>query len=403
MADKAMSFGRRLFTFFICFSSLSLSYAFCTTGTLKSPHCLRIFGADDAISALRGFSAPSVNQFCKHVLAHKHEPTRERPIYSELVDPEISRLIHPNIEPGHVGFYECRYSGRSDESHVAGADIAPAKISSSLTEENSRGLKWLSHYGQALAEAARANKDLLIHFTASGDDWRHRRFKTETATQPGVSRLLRKFVCVRLPRGHTVLVDGEKRVLLQLTNFEVMQRQGGLAVVDFSHPDSKNYGQVIGGLPFIKPIYYAAPFESPSSVSTFLGLPSGSLAERMMIYAIRMHPEGPQSTSGVSSPVLRKAASTHSQRQALLGRQGHQQWQSRFQQIWKQIGGKPPIEVCAESWPDEPLITACLGCVHAWRQSAGHWQAVSSGHRIYAYSIHRGNNRIWYATGIFGG
>lgn len=403
MADKAMPFGRRLFIFVISVSSLSLSSAICATGTSRSPHHQRYFGADDAIPALPGCPAPAVNQFCKHMLADKHEPTHERPNYSELAHPEITRLICPNIEPGHVGFYECRYSGRGDESHVAGADMPPAKISSSLTEENSPRLKWLSHYDQARVEAARAKKDLLIHFSASGDDGRHRRFETETATQPGVSRLLRKFVCVRLPYGYTVSVDGQKQTLLQLPEFEVMQRQGGLAVIDFSCPDSTTHGQVIGGLPFVEPSYYAPPFESAESVSTFLGLPSGTLAERMMVYAIRMHPEGPQSTSGVSSTVLRKAASTHSERQATLGRQGHQQWQARFQHLWMQIGGKPPVEVCAESWPGEPLVTACLGCVHAWRQSAGHWQSVYGSHPLYAYSIHRGRNRIWYATGIFGG
>ena len=403
MADKAMPFGRRLFIFVICVSSLSLSYVSCTTGTSNSPYYQRYFGADDAISALRGCPAPWVNQFCDHMLADKDEPTYERPIYSELAHPDITRLIRPNIEQGQIGCYECRYPGHSDESHVAGADVPPAKITSSLTEENSRGLKWLIHYDQARAEAARAKKDLLIHFSASGDDARHRRFKTEIANQPSVSRLLGKFICVRLPCGYTVSVDGQKQTLLKLPDFDVMQRQGGLAVIDFSCPDSTTHGQVIGGLPFVEPSYYAPPFESAESVSTFLGLPSGTLAERMMVYAIRMHPEGPQSTSGVSSTVLRKAASTHSERQATLGRQGHQQWQARFQHLWMQIGGKPPVEVCAESWPGEPLVTACLGCVHAWRQSAGHWQSVYGSHPLYAYSIHRGRNRIWYATGIFGG
>ncbi len=262
---------------------------------------------------------------------------------------------------------------------------------------------WRTDYRHAKSQAIITKKNLLIHFVGISERSRHRRFVTDTCCRPELRPLLDRFVCVRLPHGYTVSVDGQKQVLLQLPDFEVMQRQGGLAVIDFSCPDSSTYGQVIGGLPFVEPSYYAAPFESPTSVSTFLGLPSGVLAERMMVYAIRMHPESPQSTSGVSSPVLRKAASTHSQRQALLGRQGHQQWQSRFQQIWKQIGGKPPVEVCAESWPDEPLVTACLGCVHAWRQSVGHWQSVSGEHPFYAYSIHRGSNRIWYATGIFGG
>ncbi|MEC8338181.1 MAG: hypothetical protein VXZ84_08570 [Planctomycetota bacterium] len=262
---------------------------------------------------------------------------------------------------------------------------------------------WQTDYRLAKSQAITTKKNMLIHFVGKSENLRHRRFITDTCFRPEVRPLLESFICVRLPYGYTVSVDGQKQTLLQLPEFEVMQRQGGLAVIDFSCPDSTTYGQVIGGLPFVEPSYYAAPFESATSVSTFLGLPSGGLAERMMVYAIRMHPEGPQSTTGVWSPVLRQAALSHSQRQAILGRQGHQQWQSRFQQLWKQIGGKPPVEVCAESWPGEPLVTACLGCVHAWRQSAGHWQLVFGSHPLYAYSIHRGRNRIWYATGIFGG
>ncbi|MDE0939549.1 MAG: hypothetical protein OSA43_06300, partial [Pirellulales bacterium] len=80
-----------------------------------------------------------------------------------------------------------------------------------------------------------------------------------------------------------------------------------------------------------------------------------------------------------------------------------QRWESRFHRVWAQVGGKPPVEVCAESWPDESLLTACLGCVHAWRQSAGHWRAVVGNHPFYGYDIRRGKNRIWYATGIFSG
>ena len=267
---------------------------------------------------------------------------------------------------------------------------------------NAVGL-WQTDYCPAKSRAIITKKNMLIHFVEKNESLRHRRFITDTCFRPKVRPLLESFICVRLPCGYTVSVDGQKQTLLKLPDFDVMQRQGGLAVIDFSCPDSTTHGQVIGGLPFVEPSYYAPPFESAESVSTFLGLPSGTLAERMMVYAIRMHPEGPQSTSGVSSTVLRKAASTHSERQATLGRQGHQQWQARFQHLWMQIGGKPPVEVCAESWPGEPLVTACLGCVHAWRQSAGHWQSVYGSHPLYAYSIHRGRNRIWYATGIFGG
>ena len=77
-----------------------------------------------------------------------------------------------------------------------------------------------------------------------------------------------------------------------------------MAVIDLSEPDRKTYGQMIGGLPFSEPKYYAPQYESPVSVATFLKLPPGTLTERMLIYAIRLHPEGPRSTLGASSSVI---------------------------------------------------------------------------------------------------
>jgi hypothetical protein len=39
--------------------------------------------------------------------------------------------------------------------------------------------------------------------------------------------------------------------------------------------------------------------------------------------------------------------------------------------------------------------------VASWRQSSGHWRAVSGGHAANGYDIRRGSNSNWYATGIF--
>ena len=271
------------------------------------------------------------------------------------------------------------------------------------SEKPSCDVAWLTDYRQARLQAIESGKSLLVHFMGSSADERHDRFTADTCTSQEVQHLLGNYVCLRVPSDLSLRVEGRRIVLLEDPAFDAMQETSGLAVVDFGDPMKETFGRVIGALPFTKPTYYAPPFQSRSSVVTFLKLPPGSLAERMIIYAIRMHPEGPRSTVGGASPTLSQAAAKHSQRQALLQRQGHHRWESRFHRIWEQIGGKPPVEVCAESWPDEPLVTACLGCVHAWRQSAGHWKSVAGDHPLYAYGMHRGKNRIWYATGIFGG
>jgi len=89
--------------------------------------------------------------------------------------------------------------------------------------------------------------------------------------------------------------------------------------------------------------------------------------------------------------------------------QGHQQWESRFHRIISRLTGRgrgramspAPIEVVAESWPNQNLVDSCVDCVDSWRHSSGHWAAVNGEHDSYGYDIQLGTNGIWYATGIF--
>jgi hypothetical protein len=122
-----------------------------------------------------------------------------------------------------------------------------------------------------------------------------------------------------------------------------------------------------------------------------------------MIYAVRIHPEGPASTQGQFHTVLAEEAKSHANHQAAILLQGHHSWDSRFHRINAQLpGGVLAQEVVAESWPNESLVEACVDCVDSWRQSPGHWRAVRSRHPLFGYDIKRGRNGIWYATGIFG-
>jgi hypothetical protein len=101
--------------------------------------------------------------------------------------------------------------------------------------------------------------------------------------------------------------------------------------------------------------------------------------------------------------VLADEAKQHSTYQASILVQGHHSWDSRFHRISAKLGGGAlPQEVVAESWPNETLVEACVDCVHSWRQSPGHWDAVRGRHKLFGYDIRRGRNGIWYATGIFG-
>jgi len=168
-------------------------------------------------------------------------------------------------------------------------------------------------------------------------------------------------------------------------------------MIDFRERNSPNWNMVVTQMPFA-----AIGFPDPHHLSMILDLPPGTLTQRTLIYAVRMHPEGPASASGNVDPILCDEAAKHSQHQADLCVQGHHQWGPRFQRIsYRMSNGLTPKEVCAESWPGEDLVDAAIECVHSWRQSPGHWSAVRRHHPRFAFDMKRGRNGVWYATGLF--
>ena len=141
---------------------------------------------------------------------------------------------------------------------------------------------------------------------------------------------------------------------------------------------------------------------TPEQLEVIANLPLGTPTQRALIYAIRTHPEAPASTNGTFDPMLAKEAESHSLYQAKIQKQGHHNWDARFRRINAKLPGLTACEVCAESWPGESLVEAAIECVNSWRQSPGHWRAVSGACPVYGYDMKRGSNGIWYATGIFG-
>jgi hypothetical protein len=176
-----------------------------------------------------------------------------------------------------------------------------------------------------------------------------------------------------------------------------MRRGPGVFVVD--HTGGQLTGRVVSILPRTSGKYYRF---SPSHIDQLASLPSGTLTQRSMILAVRIHPENPQSTFGACNPMLCQEAAAHSAHQARIRTQGHHNWGMRSQRIVGNAGGAGSAsEVCAESWENQDLLDSCVDCVASWRQSSGHWNAVRSPQSAYGYDIRRGPNGIWYATGIF--
>ena len=267
-----------------------------------------------------------------------------------------------------------------------------------LLARKSGDLAWRTSYQEARDAADKEGRMLLILFCRPGRCALGDRFEAETLSDPEVRKKLADVVKVKLPLDAKVAVEGKPVELLTTDAFAEMKGLPGLAVMDFADKDSKYYGQVVSVFPFLGDRVYGA-----NEMREILDLPPGSLTQRTMIYAVRVHPEHPASTKGEFNPVLAQEAESHSEYQARIGLQGHHFWETRFHRINARLpAGLMASEVCAESWPGQGLLESAIECVRCWRLSSGHWEGVRTQHRVYGYDIKRGSNGVWYATGIFG-
>jgi len=268
-----------------------------------------------------------------------------------------------------------------------------------LRAEDPPAIAWQSDYVAAYQKAEAARRMLVIYFseTAPADE-----SQACVATLFAAAEFRRGFAgmtCLRLPLDAKV-ADEEGRPIRLIDHFSMteLHKQPGFALIDFREPESKHFARVVSLLPI-----GGKRRPTIAGVAALADLPAGSLTQRTLIWAVRIHGESPASTSGRFEPILAAAAESHSQHQANIRRQGHHGWEGRFHRLNAQLGdGLIAQEVCAESWPGESLVDAARECVRSWRQSSGHWQAVRTAATAYAYDLKRGSNGIWYATGIFG-
>lgn len=257
---------------------------------------------------------------------------------------------------------------------------------------------WLADYGRAVDAAETEKRMLLIYFCREDGSGGCREFQSQTLADKEVVAGLKAYVLLKLPTDAKVSLEGSATVLLKDASFAEMVGLPGIAIVDYSDPEAPYYGQVVSTFPFLRGRAY-----TPAQVNVILDLPPGKLTQRTLIYAIRTHPEGPQSASGKLDAYLASEAESHSQYQARIRLQGHHAWETRFQRINRRLPwGLLASEVCAESWPGECLLEAAIDCVRSWRQSSGHWSSVRAFQPVFGYDMRRGSNGIWYATGIFG-
>ena len=333
-------------------------------------------------------------------------------------------LICGATQSGLAGADEPATETATLEAPVAKGQEAAAAESRTASAPNVSELVWHAEYATARESAKKNRRMLLILFTDAIDAEVRRSFLGSLEQDPDVRALLERYERAWLTRKSSVRIGADDVPLLEHNSFRDMLGRCGLAVVDFRDPQNRFYHQVVSVYPFgahdppqlgnnasppqVGPAEAGraspmGPWISLDEFSVLLDLPEGSLTQRTLIFAVRTHPDNPASASGEASELLMSEAESHSRHQADLRVQGHHNWGSRFQRITNLLPGNLLAqEVCAESWPGQPLLDAARECVRSWRQSDGHWDAVQRRHRLFGYDMKAGANGVWYATGIFG-
>lgn len=261
-------------------------------------------------------------------------------------------------------------------------------------------VEWRLDYAEAMKAAKSQQKMLFIWFQPARPSATSRQFETAALANAAVQAKLEDYVALKVPADLKITVDGRETKVLSHSAFEELHGQAGIAILDFAHADAPYYGRVVTALPFTSGKLYRF---QPKHLAVALDLPPGTITQRTMVFAVRIHPEAPASTKGELDPELANAARQHSQYQARIRRQGHHNWGSRFPRLSALLPfGLRAQEIVAESWPQESMVDAAVDCVESWRQSSGHWSAVRARQPRFGYDMQRGSNGIWYATGLFG-
>ena len=275
---------------------------------------------------------------------------------------------------------------------------AATNVTGDTTASSESKIEWMTDYATAMYRAKAENKMLLIAFCGKTTENFAACLESDVLVDPKVQEQLDAFLLVKLPNDVHVDLSEEKNIeLLKHSTFREMCGMSGIAMIDFRDSGAEYYGHVVSTFPTLGRKPY-----NKNQFLTMLGLPAGTLTQRTLVYAVRIHPESPKSTEGTLSTYLTSEALSHSQYQARIRLQGHHNWESRFHRIISQLpGGLLATEVCAESWPNQGLLEAALDCVYCWHYSSGHWRQVNGFHKLWGYDMRRGSNRIWYATGIF--
>ena len=270
-----------------------------------------------------------------------------------------------------------------------------------LTADESTSLNWHDSYTDAY-RMAQENEQLLFIFFHEEKPTTWLKFASIVENSPEIRDRLAGFSLAKVPLNESIKTESSSSErVIDNPSFAELRQEEGIAIVDLSNRESHHYAHVVSVYPFTANPFATGGMISKGHLAELLKLPAGTLTQRSMIFAVRVHPERPVSADTQFCSILSAEAEKHSQYQADIVDQGHHNWSSRFHSINAKLpGGLIAQEVVAESWPNENLMTAAKECVYSWRRSSGHWSAVRANNDRFAYDMKRGRNGIWYATRV---
>ena len=270
-------------------------------------------------------------------------------------------------------------------------------------------IQWETDYESARQRAESASRTLLIYLYAeNGQEIPEaletvpvisacQRFDTVVLDDDFVRAGLSWCVLLKLPMDAKITgEDGTEQSIYSLPGFEHMVEHPGLIMIDYANRDTPYYGEVVGILPFLE-----GECPTAEQATTFLYLPPGTLTQRTLTYAVRIHPDRPLSGDGIPAPIVVQLATEHALYQAERGILGHQNFSARSYRAKEVLGGGMPAEICAQSRSGLGLFEGAIACMRAWRYSSAHWSIARRSHTYYGYDMVRGKNGAWYAVGFF--
>ncbi len=221
-------------------------------------------------------------------------------------------------------------------------------------------------YYAAYREAAATKRMMLIDI-GSGFD-----FSTISREK------LAGHVLCKVPTDYTIESDGKSSKLIDSPGFKALGKEPGLVIVDLRNEKTRRLA--VSVLP--------RRHVTKQNVEALLSLPAGTLTQRTLLWAFRVHPERPAGVLGKADSTLMSHAANHSAQQALSNVMYH---------AYSFPGS---FEIVAESWTNRTVVDAAIDLVNLWRSSPPHWGAATSAWHKFGCDM-KSNGQQWFATGVF--